>query len=70
MQIHPALYISETDGKGRGVFTADGISANSVIEIAQVIVIPKHEKSIIHKTALHDYYFDWGHDGEHILKMN
>lgn len=60
MQI-PNLYIAQTDF-GRGVFTATPIPAGSVIEICHVILIPKAELPIIHKTVLHDYYFLWGQD--------
>lgn len=60
MQI-PNLYIAQTD-YGRGVFTAAPIPAGSVIEVCNVILIPKAELPIIHKTVLHDYYFLWGQD--------
>jgi len=56
------LYIGHTDHKGRGVFTAQAIAADSIIEICQVLILPKHENPIIHKTSLHDYYFLWGED--------
>jgi len=58
MQI-PHLYIAHTD-YGRGVFTSAPITKGSVIEVCHVIVIPKGELPIIHKTCLHDYYFLWG----------
>jgi len=58
MQI-PHLYIAQTD-YGRGVFTAAHIEKGSVIEVCHVLVIPKAELPIIHKTVLHDYYFLWG----------
>jgi hypothetical protein len=58
----PGLYVLETNGKGRGVFTANPIEEGETIEVAHVIVIPKIELPIIHKTILHDYYFVWGED--------
>ncbi len=56
----PGLYITELADKGRGVFTANDIASGDLIEICPVIVIPKSELPIIHKTCLHDYYFLWG----------
>jgi len=58
MQI-PNLYIAQTE-HGRGVFTAAPIEDGSVIEVCHVIILPKAELPIIHKTHLHDYYFLWG----------
>ncbi len=58
----PGLYITYSEGKGRGVYTSQDIEKGSVIEVCPVIVIPKEELPIIHKTVLHDYYFSWGHD--------
>ena len=58
----PGLYITYSEGKGRGVFTSQDISEGEVIEVCPVIIIPKAELPIIHKTVLHDYYFLWGHD--------
>ncbi len=58
----PGLYITTTENKGRGIFTAFDIQAGSVIEICPVIIIPESEVEIIHKTTLHDYYFRWGTD--------
>lgn len=62
MQI-PNLYVAHTV-HGRGVFTATPIEKGSVIEVCHVIIIPKSELPIIHKTTLHDYYFLWGKDME------
>ena len=62
MQQIPGLYVAPSDVAGRGVFTAHDIPADSVIEIAPVIVIPAEQTGIIHNTALHDYYFRWGAD--------
>lgn len=60
MQRLASLYIAETDNRGRGVFTAEDLHAGDVIEVCPVIIIPKRELPIIHKTVLHDYYFLWG----------
>lgn len=60
----PGLYVSESNAKGRGVFTSSHINAGDTIEICPVIVIPRSELPIIHKTVLHDYYFLWGDNME------
>lgn len=60
MQRVTSLYIASSDQRGRGVFTAAPIRAGDIIEVCPVIVIPKRELPIIHKTLLHDYYFLWG----------
>ena len=60
MQRVASLYIASSDDRGRGVFTAPPIHEGDIIEVCPVIVIPKRELPIIHKTILHDYYFLWG----------
>ena len=62
--IDPALYIDETNGKGRGVFTKDSIPANTVIETSPVIVMSADERKLLDQTILHDYIFDWGPDSK------
>lgn len=64
MNQRPGLYISDSDDKGRGVFTSEHIPAAEIIEICHVIVVPRAEVPVIHKTVLHDYYFLWGEDME------
>ena len=58
----PGLYTAHDDQKGRGVYTSIPVSIGVLIEVCPVIVIPKVELPIIHKTILHDYYFLWGED--------
>lgn len=60
MQKITGLYIAESDGKGRGVFTSIEINPGDLIEVCPVVVIPQRELPLIHKTVLHDYYFLWG----------
>ena len=62
MNQKPGLYIAHSEGKGRGVFTSEPIAPGEMIEICPVLIIPKEELPIIHKTVLHDYYFLWGKD--------
>lgn len=56
----PGLFISSTEQAGRGVFTQNPLSQGDVIEICPVIIIPKSQLPVIHKSVLHDYYFLWG----------
>lgn len=63
MSLHiPGLYIAESPGKGRGVFTAEPLGPGDVIEICPVIVLGPEDLPAIHRTGLHDYYFLWGPD--------
>lgn len=57
---NPFLKIKQTGNKGLGVFTLQDIDANTLIEIAPVIVLSKNDTELIHQTHLHDYYFSWG----------
>ena len=59
----PFLYVKASPGKGRGVFTAQAIPADTPIESCPVLVLPAEDTPLIHRTRLHDYYFLWGTDG-------
>ena len=58
--LHPALYVATAKGRGRGVFAADALPAQTVIERAPVIVMPAEARPLLDKTLLHDYIFEWG----------
>jgi SET domain-containing protein len=58
--ILPILYIMETAGRGRGVFTTKAIPEGTTIEIAPVIVLNQADRTIVDTTLLHDYIFEWG----------
>ncbi len=58
--LKPYLFVNETTAKGRGVFTHERIPANTVIEIAPVIVMQLPDREHLDKTLLHDYIFEWG----------
>ncbi len=62
--ILPCLVIAPTASMGRGVFTLEELSENSIIEIAPVIVMEKKDREMLDKTILHDYIFEWGHGTE------
>lgn len=55
----PGLYIAESEGRGRGVFTAIEINKGDIIEYCPLIVIPPHQKALIDKTIFYDYYYNW-----------
>lgn len=56
---HPALYISDAEGRGRGVFTEDPIPAGVMVDEAPVIVMSAKERKLLDQTRLHDYIFEW-----------
>jgi SET domain-containing protein len=57
--IRPGIYIDESAGKGRGVFTSRKIAANAVVETSPVIVMDEAARLHLDKTPLHDYIFEW-----------
>jgi len=58
--ILPYLFVAPTEKKGRGVYTAKNIPANTVIEISPVLVFTAKERGIVEGTKLYDYIFEWG----------
>lgn len=62
--IAQALTIKKTKNMGRGVFTQMDLPANSVVEMAPVIVMSREERSHLDQTKLHDYIFEWGSDSQ------
>jgi hypothetical protein len=57
-----SLFMAESHRKGRGIFTSDFILAETIIEIAPVIVMTAADRLLLDKTLLHDYIFEWGTD--------
>ena len=51
---------NRTNDKGRGVFAAERIAADTIIEISPVIVMSREDRTHLDKTLLHDYIFEWG----------
>ena len=60
--ILPFLTIAPSPSRGRGVYTTAPIAANTVIEIAPVIVVDKIQRVKLEETLLYDYIFEWGED--------
>ena len=48
---------------GRGVFTLTPLRKSEIIEICDVIIIPKSQLANLRKTKLHDYYYWWDNRG-------
>ncbi len=64
MQHIPGLYISTSENRGRGVFTAHEVSKGDVIEICPLLLIPSDQVKLIDKTIFYDYYYSWpGEEG-------
>lgn len=57
-----SLYIGNSQGRGRGVFTNEMIEPDAVVEIAPVIVMSAQDRIHLDATLLHDYIFEWGSD--------
>jgi SET domain-containing protein len=62
--LHPALYVAQVKGRGRGVFTAEALAAQTVIERAPVIVMNHEARILLDRTLLHDYIFEWNEGGK------
>ncbi|HET7175609.1 MAG TPA: SET domain-containing protein [Gammaproteobacteria bacterium] len=62
MTLHVALEVRETDSRGRGVFALVPIPTGTLIETADVILIPRDEMPAIQDCILAEYYFRWGKD--------
>lgn len=60
----PGLYYASSPIHGRGVFCRRILRAGDVIEIAPVFALPADAATWIRNTPLHDYYFQWGRDGD------
>jgi hypothetical protein len=52
-----SLYIKQSPGKGKGIFTHEPIEAGTLVEIAPVIVLPEQDCGLIDKSFLYNYYF-------------
>lgn len=60
MQRIPSLFVGPSPLNGRGVFSAEPIPRDSLLEVCPVIVLPEEDVHHIEETHLHDYYFLWG----------
>ena len=58
--LKPYLFVDKTDSMGRGVYTAETIAPDTVVEVSPVIVMSADDRTHLDKTALHDYIFEGG----------
>jgi len=58
--IKPYLYVSQSKGKGRGMFTKENIRSRTVLEISPVLVMSAKDRKMVDQTLLHDYIFELG----------
>ena len=58
--LKPYLFVDQTHSMGRGVFTAESIAADTVVELSPVVVMSSEDRVYLDKTALHNYIFEWG----------
>lgn len=57
--ISTSIFVAKTPTMGRGVFAHADIPADTVIEIAPVIVMSEKDRKLMDQTLLHDYIFEW-----------
>ena len=57
--ILPCLFIAPAAAMGRGVFTSEDLAADTLIEVAPVIVMSASDRLKLDETLLHDYIFEW-----------
>lgn len=57
--LYQAIVVKEVNGKGRGVFATSFIASGSIIEVCPVVVISQKDYSLIEKTIIDHYLFEW-----------
>lgn len=67
--ILPSLVPGDTQEKGRGIFTREELSAETVVECSPVIVMDGEARKLLDQTRLHDYIFEWLPDGQSLCCM-
>lgn len=67
IKIHHSLYIQDTPGKGRGVFTREDLPPMKAIEVSSVLVMDAAARTLLDQTPLHDYIFEWGAKEEQVV---
>lgn len=61
------VYTKSVPGKGRGVFAKRDLKEGELIEVCPVIVCPGSDWERLEKTALADYYLNFGDDAAVVL---
>lgn len=65
----PRTYVADSRLGGRGVFAAEDIDADGVVEVCPVIVVAADELDALDGTALRDHWYGWGDDGDAAVAM-
>lgn len=58
--IKPFLYVGNSKGRGRGIFTSQDIRSRTVLEVSPVLVLTAKDRKTVEESLLHDYIFEWG----------
>lgn len=56
------LYLKNTEGKGRGVFSHESIPKRTLIHISPVLILADHDNDSTKNTILGHYTYNWGKD--------
>ncbi len=67
--INEHLYLAETQGRGRGVYTRAALPGGLVVELSPVIPMSGEDRKKLDETLLHDYIFEWQPDGKEMCCM-
>ena len=62
--ILPILVIAPSKQRGRGVFATEPIEAQTILEIAPVLVFSMQDRKKAEETLLYNYIFEWGEGHE------
>ena len=62
-------FVTDSRRGGRGVFAAEDIGADEVVETCPVLVVPAAEIDALERTSLRDHWYGWGDDGDAAVAM-
>jgi SET domain-containing protein len=62
------IILGESEISGRGVFAVRDFKAGEVVEVCEVLIIPKKDIKWIDKTELYDHYYAWS-EGRAVLAL-
>ena len=62
-------YVADSPVGGRGVFAAEPIGPDEVVEVCPVLVVPAADLEALNETSLRDHWYGWGDDGDAAVAM-
>ena len=62
------IILGESEISGRGVFAVRDFNAGEVVEVCEVLIIPKKDIQWIDKTELYNHYYAWS-EGRAVLAL-